>query len=286
MLSDKNYRQTITARIKDSVVKNFWVNEFAGWSEKFDAEAITPLLNKVGQFVATNMIRNIIGQPVNKFDIRDVMDNKKILLMKVSKGLLGEENSNLIGAMIVTKIYQAAMSRANVREEDRTDFYFYVDEFQNFATDTFAEILSEARKYKLNLTIAHQFIGQLSDQMIKTVFGNVGSMISFRVGAEDAVILENEYTPVFKVRDIINLAVRDFYTKMSIEGEVRRPFSGRTLDVVKPEDDYTDAIKEQSRKKYATPVKTVDEMLAKWDESGEIDLNPGEQNEEFEEPMI
>lgn len=286
MLSDKNYRQTITARIKDSVVKNFWVNEFAGWSEKFDAEAITPLLNKVGQFVATNMIRNIIGQPDNKFNIRQVMDEKKILLMKVSKGLLGEENSNLLGAMIVTQIYQAAMSRADTPEEKREDFYLYVDEFQNFATDTFEEILSEARKYKLDLTIAHQFVGQLTPTMIKTVFGNVGSMLSFRVGAEDAQVLENEYTPVFKVRDIINLAVRDFYTKMSVDGEVRKPFSGRTLDVIKPEEDYTQDIIEQSRSKYATPVAKVEEMLSHWDESGEFDLKPGEANEEFEEPLI
>ncbi|MFC1600184.1 type IV secretory system conjugative DNA transfer family protein [Patescibacteria group bacterium] len=286
MLSDKNYRQTITARIQDSVVKNFWVNEFAGWSEKFDAEAITPLLNKVGQFVATNMIRNIIGQPDNKFNIREVMDKKKILLMKVSKGLLGEENSNLLGAMIVTQIYQAAMSRADTPEAEREDFYLYVDEFQNFATETFEEIMSEARKYKLNLTIAHQFVGQLTPKMIKTVFGNVGSMLSFRVGAEDAQVLENEYNPVFKVRDIINLAVRDFYIKMSVNGEVRKPFSGRTLEVIQPKDDYTEEIISQSRIKYATPVGQVDEMLTHWDESGEFDLKPGDQNEEFEEPLI
>ena len=286
MLSDKNYRQTITARIQDSVVKNFWVNEFAGWSEKFDAEAITPLLNKVGQFVATNMIRNIIGQPENKFNIREVMDKKKILLMKVSKGLLGEENSNLLGAMIVTQIYQAAMSRADTPEDQREDFYLYVDEFQNFATETFEEIMSEARKYRLNLTLAHQFVGQLTPQMIKTVFGNVGSMLSFRVGAEDAIVLEKEYTPVFKVRDIINLAVRDFYTKMSVNGEVRKPFSGRTLDVIQPDEDYTKEIIAQSRIKYATPVAEVEGMLSKWDESGEFDLKPGAANEEFEEPLI
>jgi len=286
MLSDKNYRQAITARIKDSVVKNFWVNEFAGWSEKFDADAITPLLNKVGQFVATNMIRNIIGQPVNRFNIREIMDKKKILLMKVSKGLLGEENSSLIGAMIVTKIYQAAMSRADTPEEKRDDFYFYVDEFQNFATDTFAEILSEARKYRLNLTIAHQFVGQLNDKMIKTVFGNVGSMISFRVGAEDAAILEQEYTPTFKVRDIINLAVRDFYIKMSINGEVRKPFSGRTMDVMMPAENSSKEIIAASRSKYATPVDEVEKMLTKWDESGAIALNPGEGDTEFEQPLI
>ena len=162
MLTDKNYRQMIIKNIKDQVVKNFWVNEFSGWSEQFDATAITPLLNKVGQFISTNMIRNIVGQIDNKVRIRDFMDNEKIFLMKVSKGLLGDENAALLGSMIVTKVYQAAMSRADTLEEDRKDFYFYVDEFQNFATDTFDEILSEARKYRLNLTLGHQFLGQLS----------------------------------------------------------------------------------------------------------------------------
>ncbi|MBT3349189.1 type IV secretory system conjugative DNA transfer family protein [bacterium] len=201
MLTDKNYRQTVVRNIQDNVVKNFWVNEFAGWSEKFDNEAITPLLNKVGQFVSTNMIRNIVGQPDNKIDFREIMDGQKIVLMKVSKGILGEENAALMGSLAITKIYQAAMSRADTAEENRVDFYFYVDEFQNFATDTFDEILSEARKYRLNLTIAHQFLGQLSEKIRTTVFGNVGSMVSFRVGGNDAKILENEYTPRVKERD-------------------------------------------------------------------------------------
>lgn len=292
MLSDKNYRQTIVARIQDSVVKNFWVNEFAGWSEKFDSEAITPLLNKVGQLVSTNMIRNIIGQPVNTFNIRDIMDNQKILLMKVSKGLLGEENSGLIGAMIVTKIYQAAMSRADIREEERKDFYFYVDEFQNFATDTFSEIMSEARKYGLCLTIAHQYVGQLSDVIRKTVFGNVGSIVSFRVGAEDAVILAEEYTPFFAVRDIINLGVREFYIKMSIDGELAEPFSGRTQDMKFAATDLTRDIIEESRKKYCAPREKVEEMLSKWDEGGgnsaeEMAANTVIQEEaDFEVPLI
>lgn len=270
MLSDKNYRQSIVARIQDSVVKNFWVNEFAGWSEKFDSEAITPLLNKVGQLVSTNMIRNIIGQPNNTFNLREIMDGQKILLMKVSKGLLGEENAGLIGAMIVTKIYQAAMSRADMREEDRKDFYFYVDEFQNFATDTFAEILSEARKYRLCMTIAHQYVGQLSENIRKTVFGNVGSMVSFRVGAEDAGLLAQEYTPVFNVRDIINLGVREFYLKMSIDGELTEPFSGRTLDMKFPEKDHTLAIVGASRERFCNPREAVEEMLKRWDE-GKVD---------------
>lgn len=286
MLTDKNYRQNIVSRIQDNVVKNFWVSEFAGWSEKFDAEAITPLLNKVGQFVATNMIRNIIGQPKSKFDIRDVMDNKKILLMKVSKGLLGEENSGLLGAMIITKLYQAAMSRADMAEEEREDFYFYVDEFQNFATDTFAEILSEARKYRLNLTIAHQYVGQLSDYVKKTVFGNVGSVISFRVGADDAGVLAEEYNPVFQERDIINLGVREFYCKLSVNGEIREAFSARTLDVKKVEKHFVPEIIEASRNAYCESRENVEKMLNKWDEAGEFENSGPEENPVFEEPLI
>lgn len=286
MLTDKNYRQNIVSRIQDNVVKNFWVSEFAGWSEKFDAEAITPLLNKVGQFVATNMIRNIIGQPKSKFDIRNVMDNEKILLMKVSKGLLGEENSGLMGAMIITKAYQAAMSRADMPEEDRKPFYFYVDEFQNFATETFAEILSEARKYALNLTIAHQYMGQLSGFVQKTVFGNVGSVVSFRVGADDARHLAEEYTPIFQERDIINLGVREFYCKMSVDGEIREAFSARTLTVPKYENHFTKEIIEQSRQNYCMPRAEVEDMLSKWDEAGEFQNLGPEEEPDFEEPLI
>ncbi len=291
MLSDKNYRQAIVARIQDSVVKNFWVNEFAGWSEKFDSEAITPLLNKVGQLVSTNMVRNIIGQPLNTFNIRHIMDNQKILLMKVSKGLLGEENAQLIGSMIITKIYQAAMSRADMREEERKDFYFYVDEFQNFATDTFSEILSEARKYGLCLTIAHQYVGQLTDVIRKTVFGNVGSMVSFRVGAEDAVVLAEEYTPIFNVRDIINLGVREFYIKMSIDGELAEPFSARTMDMKFADLDLSPRIIEESRKLYCAAREKVEEKLKKWDEGSNEpppeDINTViQQAEDFEVPLI
>lgn len=289
MLSDKNYRQKIVSRIQDNVVKSFWVSEFAAWSEKFDAEAITPLLNKVGQFVSTNMIRNIIGQPESSFNIRDIMDSKKILLMKVSKGLLGEENSSLIGSMIITKIYQASMERAAVREELRKDWYFYVDEFQNFATDTFYEILSEARKYHLALTIAHQYMGQLSSKIRETVFGNVGSMINFRVGAEDANVLEQEYNPIFKERDIINLGVREFYIKMQVDGEQREAFSGRTLNVPRVEKDFSQAIIENSRKNYCRPKKEVEEMLDRWDEAASKPPSKEEAmlvEQEFEEPLI
>jgi hypothetical protein len=299
MLSNKNYRQMIVRNIKDNVVKNFWVNEFAGWSERFDSEAITPLLNKVGQFVATNMIRNIVGQPTNRFDFRKMMDEKKIILMKVSKGILGEENASLLGAIAVTKIYQAAMSRADTPEEQRTDFYFYVDEFQNFATDTFGEILSEARKYRLNLTIANQFLGQLDVPIRKTVFGNVGSMISFRLGAEDASIMATEFNPRFTARDIINLGVRDFCLKMTIDGEIREAFSGKTLPMVFPEKDYVKECVDFSRATYARPLSEVTEILQQWEEGATAaPVKPGvtapvasissslDEQADFEEPLI
>lgn len=295
MLTDKNYRQTIVRNIKDNVVKNFWVNEFASWSEKFDNEAITPLLNKVGQFVATNMIRNIVGQPNNLINFREIMDNRKILLMKISKGILGEENASLLGAIVVTKMYQAAMSRADIYEADRVDFYAYVDEFHNFTTETFDEILSEARKYRLNLTIANQFLGQLDERIRKTVFGNVGSIISFRIGGEDAQILAGEFNPRFAPRDLINLGVRDFCLKMSIEGEVQEAFSGRTLNMNTPTTNNEKECVDFSRKHYAHPVDMVRKVLARWEEGkwDEVELakpavavsSPFEEVE-FEEPLI
>ncbi|HBB02401.1 MAG: hypothetical protein US89_C0013G0020 [Candidatus Peregrinibacteria bacterium GW2011_GWF2_38_29] len=267
MLTDKNYRQYVVARVQDTVVKNFWVNEFAAWSEKFDNEAIVPVLNKVGQFVATPLVRNIVGQPENKLNMREIMDKKKILLMSVSKGNLSEEVSNLLGSMFITAIYQAAMTRAAMREEDRHDFYFYVDEFQNFATKTFEEILSEARKYRLNLTISHQHIGQLAPNIKATVFGNVGSIITFRVGADDAYAMEKEFTPVFKANDIINLAMREFYIKMIVDGQLRDPFSARTLDIPPndPKKDFSQKIIQMCREKYAAPRVEVEKMISRFD---------------------
>ncbi|MBU2213406.1 type IV secretory system conjugative DNA transfer family protein [Patescibacteria group bacterium] len=290
MLSDKNYRQKIVAKIEDAVVKNFWVNEFAAWSEKFDNEAITPLLNKVGQLVSTNLIRNIIGQPFNTFNIRQVMDNQKIMLVKLNKGLLGEENAQILGAMMITKIEQAALERADTAEEERKEFYLYCDEFQYFATNTFAEILSEARKYRLSLTVAHQYMGQLDNYVRTTIFGNIGTIISFRVGAEDAAILEKEFNPVFKTRDIINLAVREFYIKMSVKGETRDAFSGTTTDCTTPTKHFKDDVVEFSRKTFTKPKKEVEELLRKWDESGgdiaEEAWYSGALDEEFAPPIV
>ncbi|MDP3975784.1 MAG: type IV secretory system conjugative DNA transfer family protein, partial [bacterium] len=219
---------------------------------------------------------------------RDVMDNNKILLMKVSKGLLGEENSGLLGSMIITKIYQAAMQRADMAESSRKDFYFYIDEFQNFATDTFANILSEARKYHLSLTIAHQYMGQLIPVIQKTVFGNIGSIVSFRVGADDAGVLAAEYNPIFKERDIINLGVREFYIKMSVNGEIREAFSARTLAVPPVTNDLSQQIIEHSRNTYCKPKEEVEKLLSKWDEAGEFseDNAAPDFEQDFEEPLI
>lgn len=288
MLTDKNYRQKVVARVEDPTIKNFWVNEFAAWSEKFDNEAIMPVLNKVGQFVSTSLVRNIVGQPKNTMNMCEIMDKQKILLMSVSKGNLSEEISTLLGSMVITSIYQAAMKRAAISEEERKDFYFYVDEFHNFATKTFAEILSEARKYRLNLTVSHQHIGQLSQDIHATVFGNVGSMIAFRVGAEDANLLEKEFSPIFHANDIINLGVQEFYLKMSIDGQLRDPFSGKTLTVPAPTKNLREKIVELSRKKYGRPRAAVEKMIEQMDRG--YDEGPGEVKglgeEKFVAPLV
>ena len=185
MLTNRKFRQKVIPEIKDSVVKHFWANEFSSWSEKFDNEAILPLVNKLGQFLSNHLIRNIVAQPKNKFSFDDIMNNKKVLLIELSKGRLGEENAALLGAMMITKIYQTAMARAKLPEEQRKEFYLYIDEFQNFATETFENILSESRKYRLLLTISHQYLAQVPDRIKGTVFGNIGSSIPMRVGAGD-----------------------------------------------------------------------------------------------------
>lgn len=290
MLSDKTYRQRIVGNIDDSVVKNFWVNEFAAWSEKFDHEAIMPLLNKVGQFVSTDLIRNIIGQPKNTFNIRELMDGQKILLVKLNKGLLGEENAALLGAMMITKIEQAALERADTEESQRKPFYLYCDEFQYFATETFTEILSEARKYKLSVTVAHQYMAQLIPAIRNTIFGNVGTIVSFRVGADDGAILEREFVPVFTGQDLINLAVREFYIKMSVNGQTHNAFSANTVDVEVSKTNFEKEIVEYSRANYCRPKGEVEETLRRWNENSDDhqDAEKGRKtlNRSFVQPII
>lgn len=270
LLSDKEFRNKIVNRLTDPVVKSFWVDEFAEYSKQFATEAVAAIQNKVGQFITASIIRNIIGQTKTAFDIREVMDKKKILIINLSKGKLGEDVSKLLGGLIVTKLYLAAMSRVDIPEHQRNDFYFYVDEFQNFANESFANILSEARKYRLALILAHQYIGQLYSEKIGTtvrdaIFGNVGTIITFRVGADDAEFLEKEFTPVFTMNDIINLPKYNIYLKLMIDGVATDPFSAQTLPTPpKPLKSLRKKIIDCSREAYATNRKDIEEKIKKW----------------------
>lgn len=258
MLTEKPFRDDVIKHITDPVVKTFWTTEFASWNDKFAAEAVAPVLNKVGAFVANPMIRNIVGQTKSTFNIRKIMDEGKILVVNLSRGLVGEDNAAILGALMVTKIQLAAMSRANVGMTDRRPFYLYVDEFQNFATDSFAVILSEARKYGLNLTVANQYVSQMNPVVRDAVFGNVGSMISFRVGADDASFLAKYFTPQFEAEDLMTLHNRNFVATMTINGEKSPPFSGTTLNQPPGGQDYTEAIVGFSRHSYARPRSEIE----------------------------
>jgi CxxC-x17-CxxC domain-containing protein len=265
LLADKDYRKAVVSKVTDPVVKAFWEQEFAKYTERFAAEATPAIQNKVGQFTANPLIRNIIGQPKSSFDIRKIMDEKKIFIMNLSKGRIGESNSQLIGAMLITKLYLAAMSRVNVPESERPDFYLYVDEFQNFATESFKDILSEARKYRLCLILAHQYITQMDEKVRDAVFGNVGTFIVFRVGAYDAEVLEQEFAPEFTAQDIVNLGFANVYMKLMINGVASRPFSALTLPPIPfPEKSYKEEIIEFSRKQYATPKEEVEKRISEW----------------------
>ncbi len=273
MLSDKEYRKEIVNQIKDPSVKNFWVKEFANYTERMAADAVPAIQNKIGQFTANPLIRNMLGQPKSTFNIREAMDRRKIMIINLSKGRIGDENMKLLGGMIVTKIYLAAMSRADTPDrvaQMLPNFYLYVDEFQNFANATFADILSEARKYKLNLTIAHQYIEQMDDQVRAAVFGNVGTMIAFRVGATDAEALEKEFTPQFTIEDLVNLGFTQIYLKLMIDGLTSSPFSAVTLPPIQhPDISFVKEIIEASREQFAQPRSVVEAEIIKFHSSGE-----------------
>ena len=267
ILVDKRYRQRVVEKITDPVVKSFWVDEFTKWNERVLQEVISPIQNKVGQFISSSLIRNIVGQTKSSFDVRDVMDKQKILVMNLSKGRIGEDASALLGAMMITKIQLAAMGRVDIPEETRKDFYLYVDEFQNFATESFANILSEARKYRLNLVLANQYIAQIEEDGVRdSIFGNAGTIISFRVGAMDAEFLEKEFAPVFSANDLVNLPKYNIYLKLMIDGIAGDAFSAVTLppvDIEKTKGNEEKIIK-VSRERYAVNKKEVEEKIARW----------------------
>ena len=270
LLTDKEFRKETLEYCQDVTVLQFWKHEFGQWSEKQVNESIAPVLNKVGAFTANPIIRNIIGQPKSSFNIRKIMDEGKILIVNLSKGLIGEDNAGILGAFLVTKVQLAAMSRSDIANvADRRPFYLYVDEFQNFATDSFAVILSEARKYGLNLTIANQYISQMSDEVRDAVFGNVGTTISFRVSADDAPLLAKQFEPTFEASDILQLNNRNFIISMIINGEKIPAFSATTLSLPKTPDDNFDAIVEHSRAEFSRPRAEIEAEIRETIEQAE-----------------
>jgi hypothetical protein len=268
MLNDKEYRKFIVSNVKDPSVKSFWEEEYAKAGDKYQQEAAPGIQNKIGQFISNPLIRNIIGQQKTSFDLRDIMDNKKILIVNLSKGKVGEGNADLIGSLLVTKIYLAAMSRADAgpyKLAELPPFYFYVDEFQNFANESFASILSESRKYKLALTVAHQYVEQMEDEVKAAVFGNVGTMIAFRVGATDAEAFEKEFAPYFVLDDFVNLSAYQVYLRLMIDGAGSKPFSAHTLEPMpQPAHSHAQAVIAHSRATYGKPVSEVMEEVSKF----------------------
>ncbi|MDD5043278.1 MAG: type IV secretion system DNA-binding domain-containing protein [Patescibacteria group bacterium] len=273
ILTDKSFRKKVINNITDPVVRSFWVDEYSKWNERVLQEVISPIQNKVGQFLSSPLIRNVVGQVKSTIDIRDIMDNRKILILNVSKGRMGEDNSSLLGAMMITKIQLAAMERIDMPEEDRPDFYLYIDEFQNFSTESFANVLSEARKYHLNLIVGHQYIEQLDEKVQAAVFGNVGTLVCFRVGAADAEVLEKEFAPQFTEQDLVNLTKYDVYLKLMVDGVATMPFSATTLPPIAKRQENREKIIKVSRERYTKPRSVVEEKIMRWSISEEAKEN-------------
>jgi hypothetical protein len=271
MLINKTFRKKVVEHVSDPIVKSFWVEEFANYTDRYTQDATPAIQNKVGQFTSNPLIRNIVGQPKSSFDLRKMMDERKIMIINLSKGRVGEVNATLLGSMLVTKIYLAAMSRADVPAQTLNAlprFYFYVDEFQSFSNQTFADILSEARKYKLNLIIAHQYIEQMEEEVRDAVFGNVGTTIAFRVGPFDAEVLETIYSPVFLATDLVNLGFAQIYLTLMINGVGSPPFSATTLPPFDPPPhSFVEQTLANSRRVYGRPRAEVEESIKQWQES-------------------
>jgi len=235
VLTDKNFREEVISCVKDAVVLKFRTTEFNKWNDKQRDEAISPITNKVGQFLSSKLVRNIFGQPRTKLNLRKAMDEGKIILVNLSKGRIGEDNANMIGSLLVTKFQIDAMSRADIPVHERRDFYLYIDEFQNFASKSFATILSEARKYKLSLIVANQYTSQLDVDTINAIFGNVGTTIAFTLGKDDADIITGQFKNMAGVNDLISLPKFTAYTRLMIDGISCDPFSMKTLPITTPE---------------------------------------------------
>ena len=264
LLVDKEYRARVVAKIRDPIVKTFWVAEYTSWSEKYATEAIAPVQNKVGQFLSSSVVRNVVAQVKSTLNLRKIMDEGKILIVNLSKGRIGEDNMRLLGGMFITKLQLAAQERQNIPEEDRRDFYLFVDEFQNFANESFANILSEARKYRLNLVVTHQYIEQLDEKVIPAVFGNVGTIAVMRIGAKDAEFLETEFAPTFTPEDLVNLAKYQIYLKLMVDGVSTPPFSASTLPPISGRTGSAQKVIAVSRERYAEPRAVIEAKVLQW----------------------
>ncbi len=274
LLVDKEYREKVVEQIRDPVVKTFWVAEYASWDEKYATEAGAAIQNKVGQFLSSGVVRNIVAQVKSTIDIRKIMDEGKILIVNLSKGRIGEDGMRLLGGMIVTKIQLSAQERQNMEEKDRRDFYFYVDEFQNFANESFATILSEARKYRLNLIVAHQYMAQLEEEVQDAVLGNVGTMIIMRVGPQDAELLETEFAPTFTPEDLVSLAKFQMYLKLMVDGVSTQPFSANSLPPIAKRTGSFEKTVQISRERYAEARHIIEGKVLKWSGMEFVHLPP------------
>lgn len=276
LLSDKKYRQKVIHSVKDPVVKAFWQVEFASYNERYAQEAVAPIQNKIGQFLSASVIRNMVAQVKSTINIRNIMDNKKIFIMNLSKGRIGEDNSRLLGGMLITQIQLAAMERVDTPELERQDFFLYVDEFQNFATPSFVNILSEARKYRLSLIMAHQYVKQLDEVVADAVFGNVGTIVTFRIGGDDAEILEKEFSPTFLATDIVNLPKFQILLKLMINGVASQPFSAITMSPIGHPTESYDKVVRVSRERYGNKRENIEDKILRWsglieEETKEVD---------------
>lgn len=254
LLSNPEYRKKVVRQLADPVLKDFWEKEYAKMPDRLRAEAISPIQNKVGQFVTSKMIRNIVGRTKSSIDLEQIMNEGKILILNLSQGKLGEDNTALLGAMLITQIQLAAMNRSFIKEADRKDFFLYVDEFQNFATQSFIKILSEARKYRLSLTMANQYIEQLDEDVTRAIFGNVGTLMSFVVGARDAYVLTREYAEIYSENDLVSLGKYEAVLKLSIDGMTSTPFPVTTLPLPAMKNDNKEKIIKLSKEKYGRKV--------------------------------
>lgn len=265
MMGDTDYREKVLRVIKDPVIKAFWINEFGQYSQRYAVEATAAIQNKIGQFVSAPLIRNIVGQTQSTIDVREIMDEQKIFIANLSKGQVGDDTSLLLGGLLITKLQMAAMSRVDTEQSDRKKFFLYVDEFQHFATRSFTNTLSEARKYGLALILGHQYIAQMEEEVRDAVFGNVGTIVSFRVGPEDAEFLEKEFQPTFYADDLVDLPNYNIYTKLMIDGAASDPFSAKTLVPFDPlEHSNKDKIIRVSRERFGTPRDKVEAKIEDW----------------------